>query len=143
MWKSIVAVAGVVTVASIAGSVNHAQQPARKVDFATEVLPIFRQNCFTCHGPKEQKNGFRLDRRKDAMRGGTIAMIGPGNADGSRLYQKLISAHFGPQMPPTWGVALHHRLRRSRPGSTREPSGRMRCPGTLPIRHRPILPRWR
>ena len=101
MWKSIVAIAGVVTVASIAGSVNHAQESAKKVDFATEVLPIFRQNCFTCHGPKEQKNGFRLDRRKDAMRGGTIAMIGPGNADGSRLYQKLISSHFGPQMPPT------------------------------------------
>ena len=87
--------------AGLGTTANHAQQSVKKVDFATEVLPIFRQNCITCHGPKEQKNGFRLDRRKDAMRGGTIAMIGPGNADGSRLYQKLISAHFGPQMPPT------------------------------------------
>ena len=71
MWKSIVAIAGVVTVASIAGSVNHAQQAViKKVDFATEVLPILRQNCNTCHGPKEQKNGFRLDRRKDALAAG-------------------------------------------------------------------------
>ena len=87
-------------VAGIGSTANHAQS-VKKVDFATEVLPILRQNCITCHGPKEQKNGFRLDRRKDAMRGGTIAMIGPGNADGSRLYQKLIGSHFGPQMPPT------------------------------------------
>jgi ankyrin repeat protein len=94
-------VAVVVSSAAVFSVSNYAQQPVKKVDFTTEVLPILRQNCVTCHGPKEQKNGLRLDRRKDAMRGGTIAVIGPGNADGSRLYQKLISAHFGPQMPPT------------------------------------------
>lgn len=92
----------VLFLAAVSGNVLHpVQQPATKVDFATDVLPILRQNCVTCHGPKEQKNGLRLDRRKDAMRGGTIAVIGPGNADGSRLYQKLINNHFGPQMPPT------------------------------------------
>jgi hypothetical protein len=46
-------------------------------------------------------NGFRLDRRRDAMRGGTIAVIGPGNSDGSRLYHRLIGNTYGPQMPPT------------------------------------------
>src|SRR5262249_43516711 len=45
--------------------------------------------------------GFRLDRRRDAMRGGTIAVIGPGNSDGSRLYRRLIGSEFGAQMPPT------------------------------------------
>src|SRR5262245_65874041 len=45
--------------------------------------------------------GFRLDRRRDAMRGGTIAVIGPGNSAGSRLYQRLIGSDFGAQMPPT------------------------------------------
>jgi ankyrin repeat protein len=78
----------------------HAQQAA-KVDFARDVQPILRQQCYSCHGPAKQKNGFRLDRRHDAMRGGTVAVIGPGNAEGSRLYQRLIGDRFGIQMPPT------------------------------------------
>ena len=54
-----------------------------------------------CHGPAQQKNGFRLDRRSDAMRGGTIAVIGPGNSAGSRLYLRLTGGEYGLQMPPT------------------------------------------
>src|SRR5260370_3621327 len=46
-------------------------------------------------------SNFRLDRRSDAMRGGTIAVIAPGNSAGSRLYHKLIGNEYGPQMPPT------------------------------------------
>lgn len=85
-------------------TLNHAQSPAppaARVDFATEIQPLLRQHCISCHGPKKQENGLRLDRRKDAMRGGTIPVIGPGNADGSRLYHRLIGDQFGIQMPPT------------------------------------------
>lgn len=77
---------------------DHAQG---KVDFVSDVQPIFRQQCYDCHGPSQQMNGFRLDRRREAMRGGTIAVIGPGNSEGSRLFQKLIGSAYGPQMPPT------------------------------------------
>ncbi len=93
----------VVTVSTVdrAQQTPSASQAASKVDFATEIRPIFRQYCIDCHGPREQKNGLRLDRRKDAMRGGTIAVIGPGNSDGSRLYHRLIGDRFGMQMPPT------------------------------------------
>jgi len=80
------------------------QTPA-KVDFANDVQPIFRQSCVGCHGPSQQMAGFRLDRRRDAMRGGTIAVIGPGNSDGSRLYRRLIGSEFGAQMPPTGALA--------------------------------------
>ena len=76
-------------------------QGADKVDFQRDVQPIFRQQCYGCHGPSQQMNGFRLDRRRDAMRGGTIAVIGPGNSDGSRLYLRLTGNQFGQQMPPT------------------------------------------
>jgi ankyrin repeat protein len=86
--------------ACISGGALHAQTPA-KVDFKTDVQPIFKANCFGCHGPKMQKNNFRLDRRKDAMRGGTIAVIGPGNSAASRLYLRLIGPDYGLQMPPT------------------------------------------
>ncbi len=76
-----------------------AEEPA-KVDFARDVQPLFRTHCIGCHGPKKQNNGFRLDRRRDALRGGTMNMIGPGNAIASRLYLRLIGDSLGPQMPP-------------------------------------------
>jgi ankyrin repeat protein len=75
-----------------------AQEPG-KVDFRRDVQPLFKAYCIDCHGPKQQKNGFRLDRRRDAMKGGTLTMIGPGNSAASRLYLKLLSDRYGPQMP--------------------------------------------
>lgn len=80
--------------------IGRAQEP-HKVDFARDVQPIFKSKCVGCHGPALQKNGFRLDRRSDAMRGGTIAVIGPGNSAGSRLYLRLAGGEYGLQMPPT------------------------------------------
>ena len=75
-------------------------QDTAKVDFARDVQPLFKTHCIECHGPKQQKNGFRLDRRGDAMRGGTIPMITPGTSETSRLYLRLIGANEGMQMPP-------------------------------------------
>ncbi len=71
------------------------------VDFKRDIQPLFKANCVGCHGPSVQKNSFRLDRRHDAMRGGTISVIGPGNSSGSRLYLRLIGSEVGMQMPPT------------------------------------------
>ena len=102
---AVLAAVAAVCSATATATVTGARQGQAKVDFAAQVQPIFRQYCVDCHGPKEQKNGFRLDRRTDAMRGGTIAVIGPGNAAGSRLYHKLIGDRFGPQMPPTGALA--------------------------------------
>ena len=61
---------------------NTQTPPAQTVDFVRDVQPILRQSCYGCHGPSQQMSGFRLDRRSDAMRGGSIAVIGPGNSDG-------------------------------------------------------------
>src|SRR5579864_7487937 len=81
-----------------------AQVPAR-IDFARDVQPIFKAHCIACHGPSQQMNRFRLDRRSDAMRGGTIPVIGPGNAAASRLYLRLIGSQYGLQMPPTGALS--------------------------------------
>lgn len=35
---------------------------AASVDFARDVQPLLQAHCIECHGPKKQKNGFRLDR---------------------------------------------------------------------------------
>jgi ankyrin repeat protein len=73
-----------------------------KVDFGRDVLPLLRQNCFTCHGPNMQMNNFRLDRRSTAMRGGTRSVIVPGSSASSRLYLRLAgNKEFGNPMPPT------------------------------------------
>lgn len=46
-------------------------------------------------------NGLRLDRRRDAMKGGTIAVIAPRNSEASRLYLRLVGNRYGAQMPLT------------------------------------------
>ena len=71
------------------------------VNFRRDVQPILRDYCYASHGPEQQVNGLRLDRRADAMRGGTQSVIGPGNAEGSRLYHRLVGTSVGVQMPPT------------------------------------------
>src|ERR1051325_9618163 len=77
------------------------QSALGKVDFRRDVQPLLKQFCIECHGPSRQMQGFRLDRRRDAMRGGTTIMITPGNSASSRLYHKLIGNRYGPQMPLT------------------------------------------
>src|SRR6476660_6001049 len=51
------------------------QPVAGRVDFRRDVQPLLKQYCIECHGPTQQMHGFRLDRRRDAMRGGTNVMI--------------------------------------------------------------------
>ena len=79
---------------------NASAQRAPVVDFERDVQPILRARCVGCHGPDQQMGGLRLDRRGDALRGGSQTDIGPGNADGSRLYHRLIGTNFGTRMPP-------------------------------------------
>jgi len=41
---------------------------ARKVDFTREVYPIFKEACFSCHGPEKQKGKYRMDTREGAFK---------------------------------------------------------------------------
>lgn len=75
-------------------------QDQAAIDFGRDVQPLFKTHCISCHGPKVQKNGFRLDRRRDALKGGTANQIGPGNSEASRLYLRLVGNQSGQQMPP-------------------------------------------
>ena len=38
--------------------------------FVRDVVPILRDKCISCHGPKIQQAGLRLDTRIDMLRGG-------------------------------------------------------------------------
>src|SRR5262245_1542581 len=80
-----------------------AQAPA-KVDFARDVQPLLRTNCYSCHGPTLQSGNFRLDRRRDSMPnrvGANGARIVPGNSATSRVYLRVSGSQAGLQMPPT------------------------------------------
>ncbi|HLH52308.1 MAG TPA: ankyrin repeat domain-containing protein [Verrucomicrobiae bacterium] len=70
-----------------------------KVDFANDVQPILRENCFDCHGPSKQKAGLRLDRKSSALRAFARRVV-PGNSANSMVYHRLIGSQYGPQMPP-------------------------------------------
>jgi ankyrin repeat protein len=75
-----------------------AQVPA-KIDFERDVLPIFRQNCVSCHGPSQQMNGLRLDRKSSVL---SIRRVVPGGIENSFLYKRMLgSSEYGPQMPPS------------------------------------------
>src|SRR6476661_4676535 len=70
------------------------------VDFARDVLPLFRQNCGGCHGPSQQQGGLRLDRKSSVMKGFSRRVV-PGGSANSFIYHRLIGTEYGAQMPPT------------------------------------------
>ncbi len=69
----------------------------RRIDFVKDVQPIFTTTCISCHGPKQQKGGLRLDVRSSAL--GTENVL-PGKGDKSPLVHRV--AGIGPErrMPP-------------------------------------------
>src|SRR5258707_6339752 len=84
---------------AIFSSLLSAQTPS-SVDFAKDVLPLFRQNCVGCHGPSQQEAGLRLDRKSSGMK--SFSRRGtPGSSANSMVYHRLIGTEYGAQMPPT------------------------------------------
>ena len=81
-------------------SLAFAAEPPR-VDFQSQIAPIFRQHCTGCHGQAAQSGGLRLDNSADAMRGGySGGAIKAGDGAGSRLVRMLVRpAAEGPTMP--------------------------------------------
>ncbi|HEY7352740.1 MAG TPA: c-type cytochrome domain-containing protein [Terriglobales bacterium] len=58
--------------------------------YTLRVQPIFADRCVTCHGPKKQKSGLRLDSYGWVMRGGKHgAVLKAGNAQGSDLFRRI------------------------------------------------------
>jgi len=76
-WLPAAALATMVTALSRPTS---AQAPAA-VDFARDVQPLLRANCYGCHGEALQNGNFRLDRRRDSMpnRVGANGQLGVSN----------------------------------------------------------------
>ena len=73
------------------------QAPAQSVEFIRDVRPVLAESCFACHGPAEatRQADLRLDT-SDFL--GTVVV--PGDADGSRLFQRLATDETIGRMPP-------------------------------------------
>src|ERR1043166_5658719 len=74
--------------------------PAAAADFSKDIQPIFEKSCYSCHGPKLQMGGLRLDSKKTALSGGPSgAVIQPGKPPGSLLYRRVAGIGDQPRMP--------------------------------------------
>jgi len=73
-----------------------------KIDFARDIQPIFERSCASCHGAQRPKNGFRLDYRDGAMKGGDNGKaILPGDSANSPLVMVVAGVHPDiDRMPP-------------------------------------------
>lgn len=99
-WRAIVVlIAFAVGPNSFAGELpSRSSQP---VDFVRDVLPIFVQSCWECHGPRKQRSGFRLDFRQAALKGGDLGpAILPGQSAASPLVRYVAGLEEGLRMPP-------------------------------------------
>ena len=73
------------------------------VDFTRQVLPLFADRCFACHGPDEKTReaDLRLDLRASVFeRDADSLLIVPGKSRESPLYERVASHDPDLQMPP-------------------------------------------
>lgn len=75
--------------------------PAAAQQFHNTVLPILRDECFRCHGDKEN-GGLRLNSRAAAFKGGDSESpaVVPGDVAQSELIRRIRATDPGERMPP-------------------------------------------
>ena len=97
-----VVLAGLLACGAIPSPV-HAGAAAATVDYNRQIRPILSDHCFACHGPDEKvrQAGLRLDSKEALFqdRDG-YRIVTPGDADSSRLYQRISAEHEAARMPP-------------------------------------------
>ena len=76
--------------------------PAKHVvDFKKEIWPLFQEHCVKCHGPDQQKSGYRIDIAELALEGGEMGeVVIPGNSAKSPLIHFISGLDEEVVMPP-------------------------------------------
>ncbi len=96
---------GLVLTSATAAVADLAKLPpaaTRPVDFAKDIEPLLANSCYSCHGPKKQEAGMRLDSKADALKGGEefgTKVLQPGKSAESVLVQAVAHAHPDLKMP--------------------------------------------
>ncbi len=77
-----------------------AGKATKKITYDDQIVAIFREKCFACHGQDRKSGGLRLNNYTSLRAGGGSGeVIKPGDPDGSLLY-KLVTHQQEPNMPP-------------------------------------------
>jgi len=97
-----------VAITSLAGDLTKLPPPSTQkgVTYAKDVEPIFKANCYDCHGATRPKNNLRLDSLEAALKGSRDGpVIVPGKSDKSDLVINICweagPEHPMPPKPPT------------------------------------------
>lgn len=79
--------------------------------FKSQIAPLFEKSCVSCHGPKKQEAGFRLDTYENMMKAGDsgIVFVEPGNPDGSMLIDLVLGLDPFIEQMPSEGKKLDER----------------------------------
>ena len=88
--------------AGIAGIFADDLRAAEKpVSFREQIAPILLEKCQTCHGPAQQKGGYRMDTFEFLSRNedDTDPVLVPGNPEKSDLYTLLVAEDAADRMP--------------------------------------------
>ena len=91
----------VIVLLVIAGLIWFFSFSTKKVDFNTEVKPIFNKKCITCHGGVKAKSNFSLLFREDAMKpakSGKYPIV-PGKPGESEMIRRITEKDEEERMP--------------------------------------------
>lgn len=72
----------------------------RPVDFDTEILPILRANCVSCHNDKKSSGGLVLETATQLMKGGEHGRVVVAGKSADSLLLKVAAHQQKPLMPP-------------------------------------------
>jgi mono/diheme cytochrome c family protein len=93
---------GVIALAVLLAAACKTNPPGVPADpsYASDIQPIFNDNCITCHGSTSPSGAYSLTSYAGATGNGSDAIpnVTPGSADSSKLYRKVTGIET-PQMP--------------------------------------------
>ncbi|MFN0195301.1 MAG: DUF1553 domain-containing protein [Planctomycetaceae bacterium] len=90
-----------VAMLTILGGASVALSADNRVDYETQIKPMLRERCFSCHGALQQKSGLRLDTVELMLRGGESgAVITRGDVSKSMLIERVTATDISQRMPP-------------------------------------------
>lgn len=89
-------------------SLDKPQVTTKKIDFKSQIEPIFKRSCAKkCHTPEKKKGELRLDKNKYALLGGENGpALVPGNKEKSLLYKRITLPHDHEDYMPSKGDPL-------------------------------------
>src|SRR3954470_9404539 len=91
------------TLLALAAAVPAVAAPPSPADadfFERQVRPILSEHCWSCHGPKKQTAGLRLDTRAGVLKGGESGSAVNEKEPGKSLLLQAVRHEGELKMPP-------------------------------------------